>query len=163
MLFLHPDHIRPGPDRKPLDLDSSNLDWIIPQRLNILYNTVWDLWNLNSICENTNRINRSRVAFIFCQDLVLMMGESNAGQSLFQHIPKILDGAEVWTLWGPIHVWKGCSLNHSFTMLARLILALSSWNMSVPSGKKHSIDGKTWSFSIFRWSADLILWKRSWT
>ncbi len=43
-----------------------------------------------------------------------------------------------------------CSLNHSFTIWARWILALSSWNMSVSSGKKISIAGITWSFSIFR-------------
>ena len=44
-----------------------------------------------------------------------------------------------------------CSLNHSFTIWPRWILALSSWNMPMPSGKKKkSIDGITCSFSIFR-------------
>ena len=50
------------------------------------------------------------------------------------------------------------SLNHSFTVWAWWIVALSSWNISVPSGKKKSIDGIIWSFSIFRLSADLIFW-----
>ena len=45
---------------------------------------------------------------------------------------------------------------HSFTTRARWILALSSWNMPEPSGKKKSIDGITWSFSTFRNSADLL-------
>ena len=43
---------------------------------------------------------------------------------------------------------------HSFT--TRRILALLSWNMPEPSGKNKSIDGKTWSFSTFRNSADLL-------
>ena len=51
-----------------------------------------------------------------------------------------------------------CSLNHSCTVWAWWIQALSSSNISVPSGKKKSIDGITWSFSIFRKSADLIFW-----
>ena len=45
----------PGPDLKPLYLDSSNLDWIIPESLNILYNTHLDLWNLNYICEHLKK------------------------------------------------------------------------------------------------------------
>ena len=53
VLFSHLDHIRPGPDPKPLYLDSSNLDGIIPERLNILYNTVWDLWK--DLCENKKK------------------------------------------------------------------------------------------------------------
>ena len=39
----HIDHIRPGPDPKPLYLDLSKLDEIILQRLHIYYNTVSDL------------------------------------------------------------------------------------------------------------------------
>ena len=41
--FSLPGHIKPGPDLKPLYLDSSNLDWIIPESQKILYNTVSDL------------------------------------------------------------------------------------------------------------------------
>lgn len=40
------------------------------------------------------------------------------------------------------------SLNHSLTIWAQLILALSSWNMLMSSGKKKSNDGITGSFSI---------------
>ena len=46
------DLIRPGPDQKPLYLDFSNLDKIILQRLYIHDNTVSDLWNPYSVCEN---------------------------------------------------------------------------------------------------------------
>ena len=53
-------------------------------------------------------------------------------------------------------VWQSevCRL-HSFTTRAWWILALSSWNMPKPPGKKRSIDGITWSFSPFRNSANL--------
>ena len=38
--------------------------------------------------------------------------------------------------WSMCENYVSCSLNHSFTILARWILALSPWNMPVPSGKK---------------------------
>jgi len=100
------------------------------------------------------------VALIYHQHLVLMMGESDPCENLLQHILRILSGVQVWTLWGPTHVGNdvSCSLNHSFTIWAWWIQALSYWNVLVPSGKKKSIDGIIWSLSIFRWSADLILW-----
>ena len=47
----------------------------------------------------------------------------------------------------PHALWHSCVLMlRSFTTTARLILALSSWNMPEPSGKKKWIDGITWSF-----------------
>ena len=54
-----------------------------------------------------------------------------------------------------------CSLTlmeHFFTTRARWILALLSWNMPEPSGKKKSIDGITWSFSTFRNSWIAMPW-----
>ena len=70
--------------------------------------------------------------------------------------PKDFQWGKVRTLWWPIHVWKWLLMLHSFTTRAQWILALSSWNMPEPSGKKKSIDGITWSFSTFRNSADLL-------
>ena len=103
----------------------------------------------------------SRVALIFGQVFVLMTGESNHSFSLFQYIPKTFNW--VRTLWWPIHVWKWLLMlpdtrvlmRHSFITRARLILALSSWNMPEQSGKRNSIDGITWSFITFRNSTDL--------
>ena len=43
---------------------------------------------------------------------------------------------KVRTLWWPIHVWKWLLMLHSFTTRARWILALLTWNMPEPSGKK---------------------------
>ena len=62
--------------------------------------------------------------------------------------PNNLNGVKV-----TIHVWKLLLMLHSFTTRAQWFLALSSWNMPEPSGNKKSIDGITWSFSIFRNSA----------
>ena len=49
--------------------------------------------------------------------------------SLLQHIPKILSEVKVWTLWGPIHVWKRClilpeSLFHNLSLMNPGIVVL---------------------------------------
>ena len=106
----------------------------------------------------------SRVALIFGQDFVLMTGESNHSFSLFQHILKTFNGLKSGLCGGQFMCendssapWHSCVLMlHSFTTRAWWILALPSWNMPEPSGKKKSIDGITWSFSTFRNSADLL-------
>ena len=41
-----------------------------------------------------------------------------AARSLFQHIPKMLSGVQVWNLWGPIHVWRQCP-HASWTTLSQ--------------------------------------------
>lgn len=48
-----------------------------------------------------------------------------------------------------------CSLNHSFTIRACWIVALSSCKMPVGLGKKKSIDGETWSSSTFFWAHNI--------
>ena len=75
----------------------------------------------------------SRVAFIFGRDFVLRRGESNYSFSLFQHIPKTFNGVKSG-LCGGQFTCENVIMLHSFTTRARLILALSSWNM--PSRKK---------------------------
>lgn len=51
----------------------------------------------------------------------------------------------------PIFGWNSFSFDYgTHSPLFHNLVALSSWNRPVPSGQKKSIDGKTWSFSIFR-------------
>jgi len=72
----------------------------------------------------------SRVALIF-QNLVGMMGES------FPAHPKDWEwGKGLDSMVANPCVIVSSSLNHSFTIWARWIWALSSWNMPMSSGKK---------------------------
>ena len=76
--------------------------------------------------------------------------------------PNTLNGVKVTTLVAnscvkmtPHAPWHLCAFKlHSFTTRVLWILALSSWNMPEPSGRRKSFDGITWSFSTFRNSAD---------
>lgn len=49
---------------------------------------------------------RGNLGVIFHQYLVLMMGELEHCAKLLQHVPRILSGVQIWTLWWWIHVWK---------------------------------------------------------
>lgn len=98
----------------------------------------------------------SRVRVIFLHDPVLMMGES-AG--LLQHIPKILNGIKVCTLWQPIQVWKPClmlpePLFHNLSQMNRGIVIFEYAHANREETK--FTDGKTWLFFIHRYSTDLI-------
>lgn len=70
-----------------------------------------------------------------------------AARSLLQHIPKILGGVKIWTLWVPIHVWKWCLI-----FPATVILEYARATREVKTNRK------TCSFSISRWSADVTFW-----
>ena len=116
------------------------------------------LWQLYAMSQH---LFPSRVALIFGRDFALLTGESNHSFSLFQHIPKTFNGVKSQdsvvcgvvscVKMTPRAPWHWCVLMlHSFTTRARWILALSSWNMPEPSGKKKINDGITWSFSTFR-------------
>ena len=77
-----------------------------------------------SLYARSQHLFPSRVAFIFCQYFVLIMGELGHCESLVQHIPMILNRVKVRTLWGLIHVWKRClvlpePLFHNLSQLNR--------------------------------------------
>ena len=111
------------------------------------------LWNV------TTFISIQRVAYIFGRDFVLLAGESNHSFSLFQHTPKTFNKVKVRR---PIHVWKWLLVlpdTHvsSCSTLSQLEPD-ESWHCRLGLShqwRKRSIDGITWSFTIFRNSADL--------
>ena len=67
------------------------------------------LWHCFHKLLQCHKIYFRPVLHSFFTKILYWWWESRATeQSLLQHIPKILNGVKVWTLWWPIHVWKWC-------------------------------------------------------
>ncbi len=76
-----------------------------------------------------NIYSRPELHKFFAKILYWWWESQTAPQSLLQHIPKILNGVKVWTLWWPIHVWKLClmlpePLFHNLSPMNRGIVIL---------------------------------------
>ena len=124
--------------------------------------SLWHHFDKLMQCHNINF--PSRAACIFHWDPVLMMEESSCCAKSSPAHPKDSQRGLRSGLCGGQSMCENDvsrSLNHSFTVWAWWIVALSSWNISVPSGKNKSIDGTAWLFGIFRKSADLIFWSHN--
>lgn len=84
-------------------------------------------------------------------------------QVFFKHIPKMLSrGLSSGLCGGQSRVWKCCLmlpelLFHNLSLMNSDFVILVYHKM-VREGNT-STDGKTWSFSTFRWSADLFFGK----
>ena len=100
----------PGQKKQKLPAKEKRSHTLIFRWINFSFDyRAHSLWHCFDKLLQCHKIYFRPVLHSFFSKILFWWWESwTTAESLLQHIPKILNGVKVWTLWWPIHVWKRC-------------------------------------------------------